>query len=192
LAEIRLQLQKSKQAQMNWAMEISVLGCLLWLGALVLLIRRLGFGTRDLPVTAEWIDELSIERYRPMARLLDSGDLEFLRSQPGFTRSVLRKVRRQRCKIFRGYLRCLQYDFGSVCAAIKLVMVQSDEDRLQLAVALMRHRLMFAAGMAAMYCRLVFFRWGVCGVDVAARVKRFDRMRSELRTLVPAAVSTGA
>jgi hypothetical protein len=79
-----------------------------------------------------------------------------------------------------------------VCAAIKLVMLQSEEDRLQLAVALVRHRLMFAAGMAAMYCRLALFRWGLCGVDVAGLVKRFDRMRSELRTLVPAAVSTGA
>jgi hypothetical protein len=123
---------------------------------------------------------------------VDSRDLEFLRSQPGFTPENLRRIRRQRCKIFRGYLRCLQNDFGSVCAAIDLVMLQSEEDRLQLAAALLRHRLMFAAGMAAVHCRLALYRWGVSGVDVAGLVKRFDRMRSELRTLVPAAVSARA
>lgn len=177
---------------MNLAMDISVLVCSLWLGALAVVIRRLGFATRDLPVTAEWIDELSVERYRPMARLLDSGDMEFLRSQPGFTPGTLRRVRSQRRKIFRGYLRCLQNDFASVCAAIKLVMLQSEQGRLELAAALLRHRLMFAAGMAVAHCRLAVCRWGVCEVDVAGLVKRFDRMRSELRTLVPAAVSAGA
>lgn len=177
---------------MKLAMDVSVFACSLWGSALVLVlvIRKLGFATRDLPVTAEWIEELSVERYRPMARLLDSGDLQFLRSQPGFTRAVLRKIRRQRYKIFRGYLRCLQNDFGSVCAALELVMVQSEENRIELAAALMLHRLIFAAGMAAVHCRLALYHWGLCGVDVAGLVKRFDRMRSELRTLVPAAVST--
>jgi hypothetical protein len=177
---------------MNFAMDGSIFAGSAWLFGLALVIRKFGFGTRDLPVTSEWIDELSVERYRPMARLLDSGDLEFLRSQPGFTPRILRRIRRQRCKIFCGYLRCLQNDFGSVCAAIKLVMLQSEEDRLQLAAALMRHRLMFAAGVAMVHGRLILYRWGLCGVEVAGLVKRFDRMRSELRTLVPAAVPTSA
>ena len=55
---------------------------------------------QQLPVTAEWIDELSIERYRPMMRLLDSGDIEFLRAQPGFTPKMVTKLRAQRCQIF--------------------------------------------------------------------------------------------
>ncbi len=177
---------------MKLAMDISVFACSLWLGAVLLLIRRLGFVRRDLPVTAEWIDELSVERYRPMARLLDDGDLEYLRSQAGFTRGALRKIRRQRCRIFRGYLRCLQIDFGRVCAAIHLVILQSDENRIELAAALTLHQAMFAAGVAVVHCRLALYRWGVCGVDVAGLVKRFDRMRSELRTLVPAAAATNA
>ena len=36
--------------------------------SLALLIRKVSTAK---PVTAEWIDELSIERYRPMMRLLD-------------------------------------------------------------------------------------------------------------------------
>jgi hypothetical protein len=175
---------------MKLAIDISVLACFLWVCALALAIRRLGFAVRDLPVTAGWIDELSAERYRPMARLLDNRDLRLLRSQPGFTRAVLRQVRRQRCSIFRGYLRCLQNDFGSVCAALNLVILQSEESRIQLAAALTLDRLMFATGMLAVYSRLVLYPWGVCGVGVAGLVKRFDRLRSELRTLIPAAAAT--
>jgi hypothetical protein len=160
--------------------------------ALFVVIRKIGFAGSDLPVTAEWIDELSIERYRPMARLLDGGDMEFLRSQPGFTPEILNKLRSQRCQIFRGYLRCLQSDFGRVCSAIKLVMLQSRHDRPDLAAALVRHQLMFATGMIMVYCRLALFQWGLCGVDVAGLVKSFDWMRLELRTLIPAAVPMGA
>jgi hypothetical protein len=173
---------------MKLALDLSVLMASLWLCGVVLAIRKLGFAARYLPVTSEWIDELSAERYRPMARLLDSGDLEFLRTQPGFTPAVLRGIRRRRCRLFRGYLRCLQHDFGSVCTAISLVMRQSEEDRIRMAAALLRHRLMFAAGVALVHCRLALHCWGLCKVSVAGLVKRFDRMRSELRTLVPAAV----
>jgi hypothetical protein len=177
---------------MDSVITMSILGCLALLLALCLVVRKFGFTGSDLPVTAEWIDELSIERYRPMARLLDASDIEFLRSQPGFTPSVLHKLRVQRCQLFRGYLACLQKDFGYVCSAIKLVMLQSRHDRPDLAVALVRHELLFAMGMVMVHFRLTLYQWGLCGVDVAGLVKSFDRMRLELRTLIPAAVPTGA
>lgn len=49
------------------------------LAALFILVRKIVATQSDLPLNAEWIDELSIERYRPMVRLLDERDLEFLR-----------------------------------------------------------------------------------------------------------------
>lgn len=158
----------------------------------VLLIRKLAVPGGSLPVTAEWIDELSVERYRPMMRLLDGGDLEFLRSQPGYTPRLVTNLRIQRCAIFRGYLRCLSTDFGRVCSAIKLVMLQSRHDRPDLAGALMRHQALFMAGVLSVHFRLFLYRWGLCGVDVSSLVKIFDMMRLELRTLVPAAVPMGA
>src|SRR3954465_11639855 len=95
------------------------------IAAVAVLVRSLGSAGQCLPLTAEWIDELSIERYRPMMRLLDGGDLGFLKSQPGFTPRMAVKLRIQRCQIFRGYLRCLNGDFQRVCAAIKVLMLQS-------------------------------------------------------------------
>lgn len=155
--------------------------------ATVAVLRRLGSADRTLPVTAEWIDELSTDRYRPMMRLLDSGDIEFLRSEAGFTSKLESKLRAQRCQIIRGYLRCLDMDFQRVCTALKLVLVQSEQDRPDLSAVLVHHRIMFASGLLAVHFRLFLYRWGICTVDVNHLVRIFDVMRIELRNLVRAA-----
>ena len=85
------------------------------IAAMVVLMRALGGQRHSLPVSAEWINDLSTEHYRPMFRLLDSADIEFLRSQPGYSREMETKLRQQRVQVFRGYLRCLQNDFNRVC-----------------------------------------------------------------------------
>ncbi|HYL97295.1 MAG TPA: hypothetical protein VET69_15925 [Terriglobales bacterium] len=171
---------------------IAVATCLALLLALRLLIRKVAVAGGRLPVTAEWIDELSMERYLPMMRLLDGEDLDFLRSQPGFTPRMATKLRVQRCQIFRGYLRCLNADFGRVCAAIKVLMLQSRHDRPDLAAALVRYQVSFACGMLTVQIRLLFYRWGFCVVDVSNLVKMFDVMRMELRALVPATMPMNA
>jgi hypothetical protein len=177
---------------MEYVIAISIVTFLALAVALLLLVRKVAFTGSNLPLTAEWIDELSIERYRPMMRLLDGGDLEFLRSQPGFTPRMATKLRVQRCQIFRGYLRCLNGDFQRVSAAIKVLMLHSRHDRPDLAGVLVQHQAMFACGMAMVYFRLFLYRWGMGGVDVTSLVKIFDLMRLELRSLVPATLSMGA
>jgi len=177
---------------MELVIGISVVTCLALALALPLLLRKVAVAGSSLPLTAEWIDELSVERYRPMFRLLDSEELNFLRCQPGFTPEMATKVRIQRCQIFRGYLRCLNADFERVSAAIKVLMLQSRHDRPDLAAALVRHQVTFFWAMQTVQFRLILFRWGLGGVDVSNLVKVFDVMRLELRTLVPAAAPMGA
>jgi len=177
---------------MELVIGISVATCLGLILALRLLIRKVAVTGGKLPVTAEWIDELSAERYRPMMRLLDGADLEFLSSQPGFTPKMATKLRIQRCQIFRGYLRGLSADFGRVCAAIKVLLLQSRNDRPDLAAALMRYQVTFAWGLLTVNVRLVLYRLGVGTVDVSSLVRIFDLMRMELRTLVPATSAVGA
>jgi hypothetical protein len=162
------------------------------IAAAAFLMRALGSGNHSLPVTAEWISDLSTERYRPMMRLLDSADIAFLRSQPGYTRDMESKLRAQRCQIFRGYLRCLDSDFQRVCMALKLVVAQSQQDRPDLAGILMHQQLQFASVMLSIHFRLLLYRWGVCNVDVANLVRIFDGMRAELCTLVPSTVAACA
>jgi hypothetical protein len=177
---------------MELVIGISVVTCLALGLVLPLLLRRVAVSGASLPVTSEWIDELSVERYRPMIRLLDSEDLEFLRSQPGFTPKMATKLRIQRCQIFLEYLRCLNNDFARVSAAIKVLMLQSRNDRPDLAAALVRHQATFICGMAVVKFRLGLYRWGLCGVDVTNLVQVFDTMRLQLRTLLPVALPMGA
>ena len=176
---------------MELVIGITVLTCLGLVLALPLLVRRIAASGGCLPVTSEWIDELSVERYQPMVRLLDGEDLDFLRSQPGYTSHMAAKLRLQRCQIFREYLRCLNADFGRVCAAMKILILQSRHDRPDLAAALVRHQAAFLCGMLAVRFRLFLYRWGLGSVDVTGLVEVFDRMRLQLRTLLPVAQPSG-
>src|ERR1700722_2420416 len=112
---------------MNFLIGFSIFAALAVICVLAYLVRKVAFGG-DLPVTSEWIEDLSLDRYRPMLRMLDGGDIEFLRSQPGFTPSMATKLRAQRTQIFRGYLKSLETDFVRVCSAIKIIMLQSTQD----------------------------------------------------------------
>ena len=139
------------------------------------------------PQSVEWIDEIPADRYRPMARLLDSADFEFLRTQPGITRRQIVSIRHQRCRIFRGYLRSLNADFGRVTMALKLLIAESGEDRADLAKLLLRHQTLFACAMIRVQLRLLLYSCGLGQVDVSGLVTLFNGMRQELMTMVPAA-----
>lgn len=176
---------------------ISALTILIFvLAALILgiaaVVRMLGSTDRSLPVTAEWIDDLSTGRYRPMMRLLDSRDIQFLRSHAGFTSKMESKMRAQRCQIFRGYLRCLNMEFQQVCTALKLVLVHSEQDRPDLSAVLLHNQILFATALLAVHFRLILYGWGICTVDADSLVRIFDGMAVELRHLVPAAMPFGA
>jgi hypothetical protein len=160
---------------------------LLGLGAALFWVwRRMLCPVVSLPATANWIEELTLERYRPMMHLLDPEDLEFLRSQPGFTPQMAARMREQRSQIFRGYLRCLNQDFHQVVMALKLILAYSTHDRPDLASALIRQQVRFGLTMAGVHARLFLYRWDLCGVDVKVLLGMFDSMRLELQALVPA------
>jgi hypothetical protein len=137
-------------------------------------------------VDADWLLELSTERYRPMLRLLGDEDVAFLRAQPGFRPSMAAKLRAQRCQILSAYLRSLDLDFRWMCAAIKVLMVQSRQDRPDLARTLFRYQVSFAAGILMARVQLMFYRLGLGKVDVAGLVALFDITRVQLRNLAPA------
>ena len=159
---------------------------------LILAVRKIAAPRVELPATADWIDELSVERYRPMMRLLDDEELRFLRSQPGFTPKLALQFRRQRCQIFRGYLRALSGDFHRICTAIKVMMMQAREDRPDLATTLIRSQLLFTCAVIAAHCQLVLYSCGIGTVNVNNMLTVFDGLRLELRTLVPCGKTAGA
>jgi hypothetical protein len=173
-------------------MALSVFAVAVLIAALAAIIRRFGSAGGDLPLNAEWIEELSVDRYRPMMRLLDERDIEFLRSQPGFTPRMAARLRARRCRVFRGYLSHLTTDFRRVCTGVKVLMLQSKRDRPDLAAALVRQQAAFALGMAMVEARLFLYRWDLCTVDVRALIETFDVMRLELRNMLPATMAAAA
>jgi hypothetical protein len=159
--------------------------------ALVEVLRRFS-SSQQFPVTTEWLDDLSVEFYRPMLRLLNQEDVHFLREQPGFTEDMAAKFRIQRCQVFEEYLKHLENDFKRICSALKVLMVQSKHDRPDLASLLLRNQIRFAYGIIMVQVRLECYRYGLGSVDVSGLVKVFDGMRIELRTLMLPQLGTGA
>src|ERR1051326_1180180 len=90
-------------------------------GVVAIVFRRLIAGPKSLPVSADWINELSIARYRPMERLLNEDDFRFLADYPGFDKKMLRRIRAERRKILRCYLDCLTRDFSVAGNALRLM-----------------------------------------------------------------------
>jgi hypothetical protein len=152
---------------------------------LVFLFRKLIAGPTNLPVSADWIYELSAARYRPMERLLSGEDCRFLASQPGCDSKMLQRFRSERRRLFRGYLACMRRDFSLVGAALRLLMTYSAQDRPDLAGILFKQQALFAFGMLAVHWHLVLHAWGLGTVDVRALVRALEHMRIELRQLVP-------
>jgi hypothetical protein len=142
--------------------------------------------SQHLPVTGKWIEELSIERYRPMLRLLNQEDLQFLHAQPRSTPQMITLFRIQRCQLFQKYLKHMENDFKRICMALKVLTVQAEHDRPDLVSVLLRSQMMFAYGMIMLQFQLVLYRYGIATVDVTRILKPFDCLRLELRTLVPA------
>lgn len=159
--------------------------CLAVVAALVLMFRRLIAGPKTLPVSVDWISELSAARYRPMQRLLDEEDYTFLANQPGCDRRLLRRMRSERRRLFRGYLACLGRDFGRVCAALKLLMVHSAHDRPDLAGIIYKQQALFAFGVLGVQWHLMLHACGIGNVDVRGLVRAMEFMRLELRQMVP-------
>lgn len=132
-----------------------------------------------------WISDLSPSRYEPMLRLLDESDFRFLSEQPGFTPEMASRLRVQRYRIFRAYLRNLRDDFAGLLAALNFVLANADHDRPELASAMLRAQLAFARRFAVAHIRAFAWRFGIGSVNAVDLLGVFEGIHFELRCLVP-------
>lgn len=154
-------------------------------GTFVYLFHRLLGRQRVQSSSPESWQSFSVEKYRPMERLLSGEDDEFLASQAGYDPRILHRLRRERRTIFRSYLRSLIRDFNRVYAALKVVLLHAAEDRPDLASALLKQRLIFAGAVAAVEGRLILHALGFGTVDARGLVESLDRLVGEFRRLAP-------
>ncbi len=175
---------------MNWLIAIGAGAGIFTTVAFVLLFRAVLRRDRFDGLTPDWLSNFSVARYKPMERLLCEDDFRFLAAQKGFEPKIARRLRAERRKIFREYLRCLSRDFGRLEAAVRLFMVHAMEDRPELAKALLRQRLAFTYGIIAAECRLVMHTFGIGTVDIRNLVGSLDMMRIQAGQLAVARQAT--
>ncbi|MEO8025728.1 MAG: hypothetical protein ABI823_04620 [Bryobacteraceae bacterium] len=159
------------------------------LAALAVLMYRLRSPIAVSEVTAEWLDSFSIDRYRPMERLLNEADFRFLESLPGYRKEIGARLRKERRVAFRRYLNRLTRDFHRLHAAARQAVAYSETDQSHLVPVLMRQRLQFAWLVTKIDFQLAFHGVGLGKVPVGNLVAAMDAMSRELRM---AAVPTAA
>jgi len=177
---------------MNFVL-MSAIGILAVLGfAFLFLLKRLMSGGRKEALPGDLENIFAPARYKPMERLLDPADHEFLASQPSYSRRMERRFRANRVAIFRGYARCLSRDFARVAGALKVLMVHASVDRSALAGLLLKQRLTFSYTMFSLEVKLALhsFGWSAPTVDVRNLVGALDAMRAQLRALAAVAEPT--
>jgi hypothetical protein len=141
-------------------------------------------------------DEPLTTRYRPMERLLRESEWEYLRQQPGFSPAILRTMKAERRKLFRGYLSSLSSDFAAVCELLRILMVQSSVARPDLAIALGKFRLQYSVALVKIEFRLMAHAIGISSIqiDVSNLIRSLDELGSQLRlaaTLSPLTPAAG-
>uniref|UniRef100_Q01UT2 Uncharacterized protein n=1 Tax=Solibacter usitatus (strain Ellin6076) TaxID=234267 RepID=Q01UT2_SOLUE len=122
-----------------------------------------------LPVTQEWLAELSPDRYRPMSRLLDNRDIRFLREQQGFRPEMEKRLRSQRVLVFREYLRMLEADFLRLASGLQ----HETSNRL-------RWQALFALRVLEVKFQVTLYRFRLAELDVEPLMSVFEALREEL------------
>lgn len=135
---------------------------------------------------------LSPERYRPLPRLLDEADFEFLRAQPGFRPSIARRLAARRRAVFAGYIRQLERDFLALHRAARLVALYAPVDRPDLSRLLLEQRFVFAGNMLLLRLRMYVPGLSVRGADLSRLLAALERVGGELRSLEPALAAAAA
>ncbi len=165
---------------------IAMLGTMsvLTLGVL-LLLRRLVTPHAVTACDPDWLDEFSIDKYRPMLRLLAHDDYDFLAVQAGQNMSTIRKLRRERRRIFRAYLRSLTADFQRLHLAGKMLLVYATEERPDLASNLFRQRITFTLALLRIHLRLLLHTIGLSNVDARPVLGCVESLRIQIAGAAP-------
>ena len=141
------------------------------------------------PADAAWVASFSVEKYRPMERLLNERDYVFLAAQPGFDPSIARRLRIERRKIFRTYLDSMSRDFNRLHSAAVQLALSAASDRPELVNQLIRQKAAFQFAVEAARIRLILASLGLGSVRVRPLLESLGSLRDVTRDLRPAPLS---
>lgn len=135
-----------------------------------------------------WVNQFSSDDYRPLMRLLGRDDEEWLRLQPGFEPSLLRKMRSERRGIIKDYLGRLNRDFSRLhrIAREKLAattaLAGADPAISELSTFLMKQAMLFTVLLWSLRVRLVIGA-GFGAIDLQPLIEALDTTAESARLL---------
>ena len=96
------------------------------------------------------------------------------------------KLRAERRRILRQYLKLVKRDFDRLYAVAKMMLVHSDRDQSELSSALLRQRMVFIYAFAAVQVRLALQQAG-SAIDVRGLTDSLESLQLRIQQLAPAA-----
>ena len=174
---------------MDWMMLLVTVIFLVFACGFAILFKRLTSRDRaNMPLPLEeWEGIFSPSRYKAMERLLDETDGDFLRSYPGVSRRIERKLRRTRVTLFRAYMHQLSDDFHRICKTLKVLMIHSPVERNDLAGLILKQQFQFSVTMMVTEVRLTLYNLGWSRVDTQALLQPLAAVRAQLQSLAAVA-----
>jgi hypothetical protein len=131
----------------------------------------------------EWLDEFTIERYRPLDRLFDPDDLQFAEAHPGYTASLGRKLASSRRAAARLFLAELTSDFDRMVRLGREMLLASRQDRPDLLATLVRQWTAFHFRIFVLRVRLVLAPLGLAPRRPVGLLDALTRMRNVVAIL---------
>jgi hypothetical protein len=125
-------------------------------------------------------ESFSPVHYEPMKRLLSEEDFNFLKSRPGVGPALVRRLRVQRRKVFRTYLRELASDFHRLHDEARVMLTVAPEEYSDLVPTLMRAQMRFWTALAGVEMRLALHTFGICQVDVRGLLAPLEALHSAI------------
>jgi hypothetical protein len=132
------------------------------------------------------IPDVTLDRYRPMARLLRDEDLRFLQSRPGYRPEMGARLRRSHRRIFRMYLAELSADFRQLHAAARRIVADAPEQHSALVGMLMHQQLVFWRALVAIELRLALDGAGLGAADAQRLIQAVEQLQRAIVSIHPA------
>ncbi len=114
------------------------------------------------------VNQVDVSRYAPMQRLLSADDLALI----GSDKALVRQLRKQRCSVVRGYLRCMTKDFAILHASVREIITNAQQDSPELGVIILNSKFRFLFASCRIEMSLWLYRYGIGTVNLSALVEQ--------------------
>jgi hypothetical protein len=159
---------------------MSAAGIFLFALAALLWVRLSGYRTAP-AFDAESGSEFTLNRYRPIARLLAEEDLDFLRQFESCRPQITARWARDRRRILRLYLHQAAADFRRLHAEARSLVANAPEQHADLVGVVMRQQVTFWRILGVIELRLALSGLGLGKVDGSKILATIEAMQAEVR-----------